>query len=73
MGPRRALFSGAQWEPAAAYARMAANLVVETPLSSTAQMASKKRSDLEFASEYDAAVHGGAPRRATLLLVVIVG
>ena len=36
-------------------------------------MARKKRSDLEFASEYDAAVHGGAPRRATLLLLVIVG
>lgn len=35
-------------------------------------MAKHNRSDLEYASEYDAAVHGGAPRRATLLLVVIV-
>jgi membrane fusion protein, adhesin transport system len=35
-------------------------------------MARKNRSDLEFATEYDAAVHGGTPRRATLLLVVIV-
>jgi membrane fusion protein, adhesin transport system len=35
-------------------------------------MARKNRSDLEFATEYDAAVHGGTPRRATLLLIVIV-
>jgi membrane fusion protein, adhesin transport system len=35
-------------------------------------MARQNRSDLEFATEYDAAVHGGPPRRATLLLVIIV-
>jgi adhesin transport system membrane fusion protein len=35
-------------------------------------MARQNRSDLEFATEYDAAVHGGTPRRATLLLFIIV-
>ena len=35
-------------------------------------MARQTRSDLEFATEYDAAMHGGPPRRVTLLLVVIV-
>ena len=35
-------------------------------------MARHDRKDLEFATDYDAAVHGGAPRRATLLLVVLV-
>ncbi|HUE46298.1 MAG TPA: HlyD family type I secretion periplasmic adaptor subunit [Aestuariivirgaceae bacterium] len=35
-------------------------------------MARQKKTDLEFATEYDAAVNGGTPRRATLLLVVIV-
>jgi membrane fusion protein, adhesin transport system len=35
-------------------------------------MASKNRSDLEFATEYDAAVHGGSSRWATLLLVIII-
>jgi adhesin transport system membrane fusion protein len=35
-------------------------------------MARQDRSDLEFATEYDAAVHGGTPRRATLLLLVLV-
>jgi membrane fusion protein, adhesin transport system len=35
-------------------------------------MARQNRSDLEFATEYDAAVHGRTPRRTTLLLVVIV-
>lgn len=34
-------------------------------------MSRQNRSDLEFATEYDAAIHGGAPRRVTLLLVVI--
>ena len=29
-------------------------------------MARQKQTDLEFATEYDAAVHGGTPRRATL-------
>ena len=34
-------------------------------------MARQKQTDLEFATEYDAAVHGGTPRRATLLLVAL--